>query len=78
MSQKAEILRYLKTGRTLTADEAKRWFGCERLASRIGELKKDGYEIEAPLVEVSSGKHVARYSLKTKHGQLALDLEEEP
>jgi len=74
VSQKAEVLRYLKTGRTLTADEAKRWFGCARLTSRIGELEEDGYEFERPLIKVGPRTYVSQYKLIMKDKQLELNL----
>lgn len=74
MSQKSDVLRILKTGETITAEEAKRWFGCARLTSRIGELKEDGYDIDNPLIKVGDGKWVTQYKLIPKEGQLELNL----
>ena len=72
MSQKSKVLKYLKTGRTLTADEAKRWFGCARLSPRIGELEEDGYKFDAPLIKVGKGVYVSEYKLIMKDEQLTL------
>ena len=41
------ILLYLKEHRSITALDALREFGCMRLAARISDLKKRGYDIEA-------------------------------
>jgi len=38
------------------------WFGCSRLASRIRELRKEGYEVETKMVDVE-GKTFASYRL---------------
>jgi len=74
MSQKAEVLRYLKTGKTLTADEARRWFRCTRLSPRIGELEEDGYEFDRPLIKVGPRTYVSQYKLIQEEGQLKLNL----
>lgn len=39
MTQSKAILDYLLTGKGLTQEEARRRFGCSRLAARIGEFK---------------------------------------
>jgi len=41
-TQKARILEHLRTGKTLTQDEARALFGCMRLASRVSELRRGG------------------------------------
>jgi hypothetical protein len=61
--QNARILAHLQAGRTLTALEALEWFKCFRLASRICDLKKAGYQIEKRTVQTNSGKRVAEYYL---------------
>jgi hypothetical protein len=38
-------------------------FGCFRLAARIHELRRDGWQIEERTVETRGGKRVAEYSL---------------
>ena len=74
MSQKADVLRILKAGDTITARQAWEELGIQRLSSRIGELKEDGYDIDNPLVKVGKGKWVTRYKLIPKEGQLELNL----
>ena len=62
MSQKNQILAYLKRGRGLTALQALDKFGCFRLASRIDELRSQGHKIHTEMVE-KGGKRFARYTL---------------
>ncbi|NBU70883.1 MAG: hypothetical protein EBS53_05440 [Bacteroidetes bacterium] len=61
--QNARILAHLKTGRTLTALEALEWFKCFRLASRVCDLRKAGYDVQKRTVKTNSGKSVAEYYL---------------
>jgi hypothetical protein len=63
MSQKMEILHYLKTKRQLTPLEALKRFGCLRLSGRILELRQDGHRIETTMVEVGNDKRVGSYLL---------------
>jgi len=65
-SQNLEILSYLKEGKKITPIEAKRLFGCERLASRIYDIRKMGYTIKDWMIKVRTRRgytHVKRYSL---------------
>ena len=65
MSQRTQndrIAARLKAGDTITAMEALREFGCFRCASRINDLKNQGYKIEK-IMEKKNGKHFARYFL---------------
>jgi hypothetical protein len=43
--QRVKILEHLRTGQSLTQDQARAEYGVMRLASRISELKKDGFLI---------------------------------
>ena len=73
-SQKQQIRSYLESGGKLTSKASRNFWGCERLASRIGEIKKEYSneeiqgkplkEIEAPLAKTETGAWVAQYSLK--------------
>jgi len=45
MTQAEAILAHLKAGNTITPIEALDKFGCFRLAARIIELRRDGYNI---------------------------------
>lgn len=62
-SQSAMILRDLKRGKTVTALDALRRYGCLRLSGRIYDLRQDGHQITKTMVEVGEGKRVARYRL---------------
>jgi len=64
MAQKDMVLGYLQKGKSLTPLEALEKFGCFRLAARVHDLRNAGHNIVASVYETSSGKHVARYSLK--------------
>lgn len=54
MTQKEMILEYLQKVKKegLTAKEAEDYFGCMRLASRISDLKRDGYFINSEKIKV--------------------------
>ena len=45
MTQNQEILKYLKTGKSITARHAARYFDCDRLAARICDLRAAGWNI---------------------------------
>jgi hypothetical protein len=63
-SQNARILGYLAHGKTLTPISALRLFDCWALSSRVSELRRRGHKIKRQMVDLSSGKSVAQYSLK--------------
>ena len=44
-TQNAAILKFLQSGRTLTAMQALNKFGCNRLAARIYDLKCQGHNV---------------------------------
>lgn len=58
-SQAQKILAWLKSGKTLTALEALKQFGCLHLASRISELK-DNHPIRKKMIRVGRGKKSKR------------------
>jgi len=68
-TQSAKILKHLEAGRTLTSIEALVLFSCERLASRISELRKAGHKISSSRARLHSGKRASVYSL---HSDLAV------
>lgn len=41
--QKAAVLKYLKSGFSLTTKEASDKFGCTRLPARISDYRREGY-----------------------------------
>jgi len=61
-SKKARILKHLKSGKSLTAMQALKLFGCARLAARIGELKEEGHNIITKMIKIK-GDYVGRYTL---------------
>lgn len=63
LSQTDQIPRDLKKGRRLTPIDALDLYGCFRLGARIWDLKRRGFSIHSERVEVSPGKHVARYRM---------------
>ncbi|WOL38877.1 helix-turn-helix domain-containing protein [Pyramidobacter sp. YE332] len=64
-TQRALVLRHLKSGRTLTQDEAQALYGVRRLAARISELRNDfGFPIRTEMVDVGGVSGLARYSLE--------------
>jgi len=64
-SQVELIVEYLEEGNSLTGIEALNMFGCFRLASRINDIKKLGYDIEKRTVK-RNNKRYAEYKLKIK------------
>jgi hypothetical protein len=67
-TQRVKILKYLREYGSITPLEALREFSCMRLATRIFELKEDGYKIKTVIekAENKSGEpvHYARYYLQ--------------
>lgn len=69
-SQNRLIRCHLESGRSITALEALYEYGCFRLSARIYDLRRQGLNITAKLIEITSPavyngkKHVTRYSLK--------------
>ena len=61
--QNTKILNHLRGGGRLTALEALEWFKCFRLASRIHDLKKAGFEVQKRMIKTANGKSVAQYYL---------------
>ena len=81
MSQSERILYFLSEGNTITPLEALRTFNCFRLASRIAELRSEGYDIVTRIKEVyREGEGVVRFAeyklrMKDKLGDI-LDFDE--
>ena len=61
------ILMHMKKYGSIDPDEAKAEYGCARLASRIKELRDQGYAIETEMISCkgrNGGRaHYARYRL---------------
>jgi len=62
-TQKWQILDYLMRGSRLNAVDAMSWFGCARLASRVDELRADGWPILSNEVRVGK-RRFASYRLR--------------
>jgi hypothetical protein len=72
MSQKQQVLRHLKEGKSISQAQAADWYNCWRLADVIFTLRGEGHSIETHMVNnrKNEGKH-ARYlmgrgSMKSK------------
>jgi hypothetical protein len=65
-SQKEMILAHLLTGSTITAIDGVKYFNCLNVRNRIGELRKEKWNIETTMIRVPSGKMVAQYRLVNK------------
>jgi len=65
--QCADLRNWLEAGYTITQDEGKDRFGIGRVSARIGELKKEGMDIDSEMITVHNRDgeacRVARYSL---------------
>lgn len=64
-TQAKVILDHLLTGKPLTALDALNEYGCFRLAARIHELRKEGWDIEEVMVSTQGGKRHASYFVRT-------------
>ena len=68
MKQTERIVRHLELFGTITSAEAMGEYGIYRLASRISDLKKMGYDIEKETIKgknrFGEPTHFARYSLR--------------
>jgi hypothetical protein len=62
-TQAGRILAYLREGHRITALEALELFQCFRLAARVHELRREGWQIIERTVETASGKRIAEYSI---------------
>ena len=67
MTQKDRILKYLRDFGSITPLDAMADIGCMRLASRISELKGEGYAIRK---EMEKGRN--RYGQKTSYARYSL------
>lgn len=62
-TQHTKILEYLNTGKRLTPLQAVRVAGTMKLATRIGELIREGYPIVKEWYRTPNGKKVMSYRL---------------
>ncbi len=66
VSQREQVLDYLRDGNSLTPLEALSLFGSIRLGARIYELRNRGYDIKKEMVRVKTSRGealVAEYRL---------------
>lgn len=49
MTQNEKVLRHMKEIGGITPMDAIKYYGCMRLAARIGDLKKKGYRISSKM-----------------------------
>ena len=56
------IMKYLATGRPLTAIQALEKFGCFRLAARIHEMRSEGLAINEKTI-TKNGKRFSQYQI---------------
>ncbi len=68
MTQCEKILDYIRLNGSITPIDALREFGCMRLASRINDLKNQGYNIVSK-IEINKNRYgdtvrFARYTIK--------------
>ena len=61
MSQSTRMLKYLRTGRSLTPLKALHIFGCLSLSQRMGDLRRSGQRIGSMMVRLKGGKRVKEY-----------------
>lgn len=64
MTIQEKILRHLKSGNSLTAQEAAMEYGTLRLSAYIYNLRDKGYNIKTRQKQMFNGKTVAEYVLK--------------
>jgi hypothetical protein len=60
-SQEKQILKYLESGKKITAIQALDKFNCWRLSARIADLRREGHPIETEIIHTPTQKYIARY-----------------
>jgi len=63
ISQRKQILEALEQGRKITSLDALGEWGCFRLAPRIMELRREGYDIIGRTIKSGNDKHFTQYWL---------------
>jgi hypothetical protein len=61
-AQSLMIMKYLATGKPLTALQALNKFGCFRLAARIHEMRSEGLAINEKAIN-KNGKRFSQYQI---------------
>ena len=62
MSQRDELLKALQRGECLTTLDALQRYGVMALSQRMTELQRAGYPVKSEMIDLPTGKRVARYS----------------
>jgi hypothetical protein len=70
-NQASVILDHLNQGDSITAIDALNNYGCFRLAARIHELRKEGWDIQERIVKGANGKRYSQYFIPTFQLQYA-------
>ena len=77
LTQNEKIIQYMNDFGSITSWEAFSQLGITRLASRICDLKKEGYEFDRKVEKAKNryGEHIhyTRYSLRNGDGQADMD-----
>ena len=60
-SQNKMIKKFLEDGNSITGLDALNRFQCNRLASRICDLKDSGMSIDSQFIKLKNGKRVKEY-----------------
>jgi len=60
--QTKKVLGWLQAGNTLTSQQARKLFGIDRLAARIGEIRDADYSVVTTMIRVRKSS-VGRYSI---------------
>jgi len=64
-SQNSRLLRFLKTGRDITANQAYDRFGIQNMTARINDLRKAGYAVYLNERVTGNGNTIRVYRLGT-------------
>lgn len=71
MTQCAQIIEHLTKYGSISPLEARHVYGIERLASRIDELKKAGFQVSTVYKKDAKGKRYAEYAFAPAAAQAA-------
>jgi hypothetical protein len=72
MSQRQTIISHMKRYGSISPLEARHVHGIERLASRIDELRQEGFQIVTTMKRDAKGKRYASYEFAPEGVLLAL------
>ena len=62
MSQRETLLQALMMGEQLTTLDALQRYGVMACSQRMTELQRAGYPVKSEMIDLPTGKRVARYS----------------